>query len=144
MFWERASSTDIQAFADEEKCLERGGNEQNCEANRKALVARSEKYRDDAIKVYKHIVRNFPNYPRLDGVLFALAFNFQQKGKPQAAKKIYKTLIQRFPRSRHVPDTLSISLKSTLRRNVNVATKAYRKVVTNYRILECMVMRCTN
>ncbi|MEE2789083.1 MAG: tetratricopeptide repeat protein [Myxococcota bacterium] len=134
MFWERASSTDIRAFAEEEKCLERGGNEQTCESARKALVALSEKYRDDAIKVYKHIVRKFPNYPRLDGVLFALAFNFQQKGKPQSAKKIYKTLIQRFPRSRHVPDTLLNFAEIYFEEgDVKVATKAYRKVVTNYK-----------
>ena len=60
MFWERASGVDIQAFADEEQCIARsGGNraaEERCTDVRERQTAKSQKYRDQAIKVYKHII----------------------------------------------------------------------------------------
>jgi len=109
MYWERASATDIRAFDDEEKCLAAASSaalEKRCVAQREKILKSSQRYRDQAIKIYVHIVKNFPRYPRLDGVLFALAFNYQQKGRPEQAKKIYIELIKRYPRSHHIPDTL--------------------------------------
>jgi tetratricopeptide (TPR) repeat protein len=110
MYWERASSAGMVAFAREEQCLERArgnaGTEAECTRTREAEVAATEGYRDQAIKVYKHIVQNYPRYPRLDGVLFALAFNYQQKGEPEGAKKIYIELIKRYPDSDHIADSL--------------------------------------
>jgi tetratricopeptide (TPR) repeat protein len=137
MYWERASSNEIRAFDEEGACLERAGGdkarENQCSAVRNQKLQLSEQYRDDAIKVYKAIVRNFPNYPRLDGVLFALAFNYQQKKQPDAAKKIYAELIKRFPTSDHVPDAL-LNLGEIFfeEGNVDSALKAYRKVVEAY------------
>ena len=67
------------------------------------LVASTE-FRDKAIKVYKHIVRNHPQYPRLDNVLYS-SLSITNRRANRRSKKIYKTLIQ-FPRSVRVPDTL--------------------------------------
>ena len=137
MYWERASATDIRAFDDEEKCLA-GANspdmEKRCVAQREKILQGSQRYRDQAIKIYVHIVKNFPRYPRLDGVLFALAFNYQQKDQPERAKKIYIELIKRYPRSVHVPDTLlNVGEIFFDAGKVDQALKAYEKVTTNYR-----------
>ena len=137
MYWERASATDIRAFDDEEKCLAAASGkamEKRCVAQRQKIEQSSQRYRDQAIKIYVHIVKKFPRYPRLDGVLFALAFNYQQKQQPEQAKKIYIELIKRYPRSIHVPDTLlNVGEIFFDAGKVDQALKAYQKVTTNYR-----------
>ncbi|MCB9523368.1 MAG: tetratricopeptide repeat protein [Myxococcales bacterium] len=137
MYWERASATDILAFDQEERCLQgAAGNkalEGQCAQQRQQTLDASKTYREQAIKVYKHIVRNFPRYPRLDGVLFALAFNYQQRNEPEKAKKIYIELIRRYPQSVHVPDTLlNVGEIFFDAGQVDQALKAYEKVVTSY------------
>ena len=115
LFRERAAAISLKAYDKEFKCQQAAGSNerayQRCEEVRKQELVASTEFRDKAIKVYKHIVRNYPQYPRLDNVLYSLAFNYQQKGKPEAAKKIYKTLIQKFPRSVRVPDTPWLTLE---------------------------------
>ena len=138
MYWQRSSDLTIRAFDKEGECLKRAaGNkaaEKTCEVEREKLQAAAQKYRDDAIKVYVDIVRNFPQYPRLDGVLFALGYNYQQKQEPEKAKKIYIELIKRYPRSPHVADTLTnIGEIYFDAGEVEQALKAYQKVVTNYK-----------
>lgn len=138
MYWEKASNTDLMAGDEEERCLERANDneqaEKRCQAQKQAMLQKSQGYRDSAIKIYKHIVGNFPQYPRLDGVLFALAFNYQRKGKPEAAKRIYIELIKRYPKSPHVPDTLlNIGEIFFEDGKVEQARKAYEKVVTSYK-----------
>lgn len=137
MYWERASSNDMAAFDAEEKCFQSAPNDagaKRCTTQREAKTAQSQKYRDQAIEVYKHIVKNFPRYPRLDGVLFALAYNYQRKQQPEAAKKIYGELIRRYPRSMHVPDTL-LNIGEIFFEDGKVAQakRAYEKVTTSYR-----------
>ncbi len=137
MYWERASAITLQAYDREEKCLEavkRDGDEDICIDKRNAQLDKSGNLRDQAIKVYKHIVKNHPRYPRLDQVLFALGFNYQRKDNPEAAKKIYATLIRRYPQSIQVPNTL-LNFGEILFEDgkVDQALKAYRKVVKNYK-----------
>jgi tetratricopeptide (TPR) repeat protein len=138
MYWQRSSDLFIRAYDREGECLKKaGGNkgaEKACEVERDRLLQSSQKYRDDAIKVYVDIVKNFPQYPRLDGVLFALGYNYQQKQEPEKAKKIYIELIKRYPKSPHVADTLTnIGEIYFDAGEVEQALKAYQKVVTNYK-----------
>jgi len=137
MYWERASAMTLSAYDREEKCLaavKRDGDEDLCIDSRNQTLDKSTNLRDQAIKVYKHIVKNHPRYPRLDQVLFALGFNYQRKDKPEAAKKIYATLIRRYPQSPQVPNTL-LNFGELLFEDgrVDQALKAYRKVVKNYK-----------
>ena len=143
LYWQRSFDLSIKAFDREEECRKKFGGKPNpaqtatCEGERKKLQASSEKYREDAIGVYKEIVRNFPNYPRLDSVLFALAYNYQQKGELEGAKRIYVELVKRYPRSIHVADTLTnIGEIYFDAGDVDQAQKAYQKVVTNYKEAE--------
>lgn len=138
MYWQRSSDIFIRAYDKEKDCIDKAkGNvsaEKICTAERDKLLQTSQKYRDDAIKVYVDIVKNFPQYPRLDGVLFALAYNYQQKQEPEKAKKIYIELIKRYPKSPHVADTLTnIGEIYFEAGEVDQALKAYQKVVTNYK-----------
>ena len=137
MYWERASAVGLNAFAREEECLEKSrgnaGAEDACTKAREAAVASTQQYRDQAIKIYKHIVQKYPRYPRLDGVLFALGYNFQQKGEPDSAKRIYIELIKRYPNSEHIADTLlNVGEIYFDAGQVDDASVAYGKVVSTY------------
>lgn len=137
MFWERASSRTIRAFDEEERCLSaaRGKSAENrCEAKRKQGEAEAQADRDQAIKIYRAIVKNFPNYPKLDGVLFALGYNYLRKGEAEGAKKIFAALIRRYPKSRHMPNTL-LQLGEIYFEDgdVQAARKFYGKVATVYK-----------
>lgn len=138
MFWERASSTEIRGFDEEEACLKAKGDsdaaQSQCKAVREAKVAEAQQYREQAIKVYTHIVKGFPAYPRLDEVLFALAFNFLRKGDTEGAKKIFVELIRRYPSSPRMPDTL-LNLGEIYfeEGQVEQASRFYDKVAQNYR-----------
>lgn len=137
MFWERASAREIRAFDEEEKCLKAARGEsadERCLAQRKQGEAAAQKDRDQAIKIYRAIVKNFPNYPRLDEVLFALGFNYMRKGETDGAKKIFAALIRRYPKSRKMPDTL-LNLGEIYFENgeVESARKFYGKVAKVYR-----------
>ena len=136
MYWQRSSDLTIRAFDKEAQCQKtaKPGQEQACTAERERGLAGAQKYRDDAIEVYKSIVKTFPQYPRLDGVLFALGYNYQQKQQPDAAKRFYAEVIKRYPDSKYVADTLTnIGEIYFDAGEVDQALKAYQKVVTNYK-----------
>lgn len=137
LFWERSAAIRIRAFDEETACLQQARTEaaeRQCIAERERKMAESGRYRDQAIQVYVDIVRNFPQYERLDAVLFALAFNYQQKKEPEKAKKIYIEIIRRYPRSEHIPDTLlNVGEIFFEAGQVDQALKAYQKVVDNYK-----------
>jgi tetratricopeptide (TPR) repeat protein len=136
LFWERSADISIKAFDNENECLKTAhgkAEEDRCTAQREKMLGDSATYRERAIDVYVDIVKRFPNYPRLDEVLFALAFNYQQKKEPERAKKIYVELIKRYPRSERVPDTLlNVGEIFFEAGQVDQALKAYQKVVDNY------------
>ncbi|MFN3201888.1 MAG: tetratricopeptide repeat protein [Bradymonadia bacterium] len=136
MYWQRSAAIKLRAFDIEAACLERASSpavEQQCTAQREQNLQASVQYRDQAIETYKTIVRTYPTFPGLDNVLFALAYNYQQKSQPEAAKKIYASLIRRYPQSPRIPDTL-LNLGEILfdAGNVRQALKAYMKVTDNY------------
>ncbi|MGC6415545.1 MAG: tetratricopeptide repeat protein [Bradymonadia bacterium] len=137
LFRERAAAISIAAYEQEDVCLSTANTEAAqvaCEEKKTRTVQSSQQYRDKAIELYMYIAKNFSDYPRLDNVLYALAFNYQQKGNPDAAKKIYRTLIQRFPRSARVPDTL-VNFGEILFQDGEAAKAAqvYKKVIASYR-----------
>lgn len=136
MYWQRSAAIKLRAFDIEAACLERASSDAaaaQCTAQRESNLQASVQYRDQAIETYKTIVRTYPTFPGLDNVLFALAYNYQQKNQPEAAKKIYASLIRRYPQSERIPDTL-LNLGEILFDAGNVAQslKAYAKVTDNY------------
>ena len=70
----------------------------------KADHSGSEKVRSDTMRQYEAILRNFPEYPRTDEVLFSLAYNLHESGRQAEAVKRYDELIKRYPKSQFVPD----------------------------------------
>jgi tetratricopeptide (TPR) repeat protein len=60
--------------------------------------------RQGAIKHYARLRRAYPKYPKIDEVLYYLAFELEQGNEQEKARKIYFELIQKAPNSRYVPN----------------------------------------
>jgi TolA-binding protein len=74
-------------------------------AEKKHLEGESERHKEQAVALYKAIVAKYPKYPRLDEVLYFLAENLSKRNRNDPdAMKAYRALLERFPKSRFVPD----------------------------------------
>ena len=73
-------------------------------AEKEALLAESDRMRTEVIALYRKIVSDYPNYKRIDHILFYYAFNLERDKKRVDALRIYKELIKRFPKSKFIPD----------------------------------------
>ncbi|HEY7726361.1 MAG TPA: tetratricopeptide repeat protein, partial [Anaeromyxobacteraceae bacterium] len=73
-------------------------------AEKRQLEERQKAQQEEAIRLYKEVVRRFPDYPRLDEVVFFLGENLWRQQRRKEALEAYKALIGRFPKSRFVPD----------------------------------------
>lgn len=71
---------------------------------KKDLEERSRGEQAQAIARYREIAKRYPSYPRLDEVVFFLGENLWKQNRRTEALEAYKVLIQRFPKSRYVPD----------------------------------------
>jgi tetratricopeptide (TPR) repeat protein len=60
--------------------------------------------RSKAIAYYKAMAKNYSNYSKLDEVLYYLAYEYEQAGDLQNARKTYYELIEKAPKSPYVPN----------------------------------------
>ena len=59
--------------------------------------------RENAIRTYARLVQDYPNYGRMDEVLFSLAFGLEEMRQFDRARQVYMRLIKGHPDSRFVP-----------------------------------------
>ncbi len=57
----------------------------------------------DTVRTYATLVRDYPNYPRMDEVLFSLAFGLEETEDYDQARAVYHRLIKDYPKSRFIP-----------------------------------------
>ncbi len=74
------------------------------DAGKKALRGEEKKWRAKAIEQYKVIVKEHPDYPGLDKVLFYLGASLWDLERFKEALKTYKEMVSTYPGSEHVPD----------------------------------------
>jgi tetratricopeptide (TPR) repeat protein len=60
--------------------------------------------RKNAIRYYSIMKKDYPNYSKIDEVLYYLAYEYEQWGKLDDARKVYLELIQKAPKSKYVPN----------------------------------------
>jgi tetratricopeptide (TPR) repeat protein len=96
----------------------------------KAAEADLDKIREDSIRTYATLVRDHPNFARMDEVLFSLAFALQELDQFEKARSVYRRLIKDHPRSRFVPNAyLSFAEYYFNDSDMEAAGKFYRKVL---------------
>ncbi len=60
--------------------------------------------RKSAIRYYTVVVKDYPNYPALDEVLYYLAYEYEQAGDNKNARRVYLDLINSRPKSKYIPN----------------------------------------
>jgi tetratricopeptide (TPR) repeat protein len=106
---------------------------------RKRSPARAKKTlaaaRRAAIAHYRSFVRSYPSHPKLDEVLYYLAYEHETAGDANNARKVYYELLQKAPASRFVPRAylafgeLFFQEAAADRAKWELAAQAYRKVI---------------
>jgi len=64
----------------------------------------AEASRQNAIKYYSMMKDQYPNYSKLDEVLYYLAYEYEQAKDLQNARKVYFELIEKAPQSPYIPN----------------------------------------
>lgn len=57
----------------------------------------------DANATLAMLIRDHPQYPQLDRIMFSLAYGLERVGQTERAQQVYLALAERFPQSRYVP-----------------------------------------
>lgn len=85
---------------------EQAGNReqlQQLQRRRQEAHGHLDEARQAAIRTYARLVQNYPNYSRMDEVLFSLAFGLEEMRQFERARQVYFRLIKGFPESRFIP-----------------------------------------
>ncbi|WP_434388551.1 AgmX/PglI C-terminal domain-containing protein [Melittangium boletus] len=110
LYWEESRSSFVAASQKDVQLLEdarRGDTEAKNRDNttKTELLSRARTYRTLAIEQYTKLVMNYPDFERSDEALFILGSLFMEAEQDREALAAFKRLLERYPRSRHVPDT---------------------------------------
>ena len=60
--------------------------------------------RQNAIKFYNVMKKDYPDYSKIDEILYYLAYEYEQSGDLDNARKVYYELIQKAPKSKYIPN----------------------------------------
>lgn len=130
LYWEKSRyiyAKDFKAFdAAYQKWVDEG--RQGKEPKLEDYTEKSEAYKKQALTNYAYVLENHPEYPRLDEVLYIMAYNEYDAGKKKQAIRNYSKLIKQYPKSEYVADSyLALGEHYFAANNLTKATKAYNK-----------------
>ena len=90
--------------------------------------------RNQAIKLYVGIYRDYADYKKMDKILFDLGQSLQEIGKTDRAMQIYKKLIKMYPTNEYMQDVLYAFGEYYFEKGeMENAKKAYNKIIANYK-----------
>ena len=130
IYWEKSKfiyQTEFKEFdEDYQKWVDTG--RQGKEPQLGSFTKKSEAYKKQSLQNYSIVLEKFPDYPRLDEVLFIMAYNQYEAGKSKEAIDNYSQLIRQYPKSEYVSDSyLALGEHYFKANDLNKATKAYQK-----------------
>jgi|GEM_PF-2230766 len=102
--------------------------ETSSQEEKSQLLLESKRYQEEALALYERIVKNYPQYDRLDEVLYYLGVSLVDLNRETEAAQQYRLLIQRFPSSSFIPDAwLAIGEYFFNQNEQDKALKAYAR-----------------
>ncbi|MCC7071088.1 MAG: tetratricopeptide repeat protein [Deltaproteobacteria bacterium] len=130
IYWDKskfAYQTEFKEFDDAYQRWVDGGR-QGKEPQLTAFAKKSEAYKKQALDNYGIVLEKFPDYPRLDEVLYIMAFNQYEAGKTKEAVDNYSQLIRQYQDSEYVSDAyLALGEHYFKANDLTKSTKAYKK-----------------
>jgi tetratricopeptide (TPR) repeat protein len=132
--FQAALNADVQSFNDPiyQHCTQTP-NRQQCTTQRQGQQAARDRLSEaqrDTIRAYYQLMTEHADYPRMDEVLFSLAFGLSEIREHDQAREVYLKLIQDYPTSRFVPHAyLSFGEYYFDEGDMEAALRFYSKVV---------------
>ncbi|HZZ84938.1 MAG TPA: tetratricopeptide repeat protein [Anaeromyxobacteraceae bacterium] len=142
LHWEEAQHLFFEANRRDDELLRAGAGSARARAlaaEKRDLEARSRREQEAAVARYLELVRRFPQWGRMDEVLFFLGENFSRQQRAREASAAYRRLLTRFPQSRFVPDAwvalgeywFDEAEKGDRARKLGAAREAYRRAAAH-------------
>jgi TolA-binding protein len=93
-----------------------------------SFTKKSDVYKQQSLQNYQIILDKYDSYPKLDEVIYIMAFNQYEAGKSKEAVENYSRLIKNYPKSEYVSDSyLALGEHYFKANELQKATKAYQK-----------------
>lgn len=130
LYWAKSRYIYFQEFKQFDEAMQAyvDGGHQGKEPRLEDFTGKSEAYKKQALQNYSIVLEKYPEYPRLDEVLYIMAYNEYQAGKKNEAIKNYSKLIRQYPQSEYVADSyLALGEHYFAENDLAKATKAYEK-----------------
>src|SRR5690606_38329271 len=104
LYWAKSRYIYFQEFKQFDEAMQAyvDGGHQGKEPRLEDFTGKSEAYKKQALQNYSIVLEKYPEYPRLDEVLYIMAYNEYQAGKKNEAIKNYSKLIRQYPQSEYV------------------------------------------
>jgi TolA-binding protein len=130
MYWAKSKFLSLKAMQVWDQALDawaKAGNKgEQPKLERIAEYDQGELYKREALKLYDRILKEYPDYPRKDEVLYNLGSSLYESGDKQKGVEMYWTLIKQFPKSDFAPDAwLQLGEHFFTSNKVTQAVKAY-------------------
>ncbi len=113
LYWQKAEAYFMVAFGDEMEmelvAAREAGDEAklaDIEARRRQLLQYGDEWRRKAVRIFQEIEQKYPNYEKIDGILFYLGNFMSQMGESEEGFEYYKKLVTRYPDSDRLGDAM--------------------------------------
>lgn len=111
MYWDKSRFYEQGSYTKQDECFAlqdagETGRAQTCEKGRLDMLNESKRWREESVRLYVEIIRNFPTFRNLDQVYFYLGANLMEVGKRKEALDFFRRLIADYPKSQYVPNVL--------------------------------------
>lgn len=109
LYWEESKAFFFQAnrkdddFIRAQAAKDQAGMDK-AKAEKDAILEQSKAQAKKAVDRYAEIVQKWKDFPRTDEVLYFLGQNLMESGDEKRALLAYKRLIEKFPKSKYLPD----------------------------------------
>jgi TolA-binding protein len=136
MYWAKAKYLSLRAMQAWDQALEAwskaGSKGDQPKLDKIAEHDEGELYKREALKLYDRILKEYPNYPRKDEVLYNLGSSLYESGEKTRGVEMYWTLIKQYKDSVFAPDAwLQLGEHFFNANKVNQAVKAYSEAANS-------------
>jgi tetratricopeptide (TPR) repeat protein len=110
-YWNKSKYYEQSAYRKQNTCYDleesgKKGRAKSCKRRMQRMLDESKRLRSETASLYKEIIRNYPQYDKLDKILFYLGNNLQEAGRKQEALKVYRKLLSKYPDTPYAPNVL--------------------------------------
>ncbi len=130
IYWEKSKFIYQAEFKDFDEVYTKyvDAGRQGKEPQLAGFLKKSDAYKKQSLDNYRIVLEKFPDYPRLDEVLYIMAYNEYEAGRQKEAVDNYSQLIRQYPDSEYVSDSyLALGEHYFKKNDLPKSTKAYKK-----------------